>query len=271
MEEDEDIADGYVSAEDDDYVPTKEEIKEAETEKLKLAGEDAKDTNPKKKRKKGPSSKSGQLLEEDEDLWTTLNKKEMPKELTTEEKEAKEKAEKEALDALFLAELGGGAPSKPKPVNKGSIAKKKKGGVMEFKMPKASVKKKPLKAEEKKKVVNIKKTYDFAGETIVIEKAVSEDSKEAKQFEKAQKKLAAPPSALEGLLGVIGNKKKMSTVEKTKLDWDDFKEKHGISEELARLNKDGFLEKQEFLHRADLRAHERELEFKDSMRLKQQK
>ena len=59
-------------------------------------------------------------------------------------------------------------------------------------------------------------------------------SKEAKNFERAQKKAAAPPSALQGLLGAMGKKSKMSTVKKTAMDWDTFKEKEGITDELAQ-------------------------------------
>jgi hypothetical protein len=82
------------------------------------------------------------------------------------------------------------------------------------------------------------------------------------------RKAAQPPSALQGLLGAIGKKSKMSTVTKTALDWDQFKEKEGIAEELKIHNKDGYLQKQAFLHEADLRAHEKELEWKQTERLK---
>lgn len=50
------------------------------------------------------------------------------------------------------------------------------------------------------------------------------------------------PSGISSLLGKIGSKKqKMSTLEKSKLDWENFKEEEGIVEELAIHNrgKDG--------------------------------
>ncbi|XP_047934714.1 craniofacial development protein 1 isoform X4 [Anser cygnoides] len=50
------------------------------------------------------------------------------------------------------------------------------------------------------------------------------------------------PSGMSSLLGKIGSKKqKMSTLEKSKLDWENFKEEEGIVEELAIHNrgKDG--------------------------------
>lgn len=45
-------------------------------------------------------------------------------------------------------------------------------------------------------------------------------------------------SGMSSLLGKIGAKKqKMSTLEKSKLDWESFKEEEGIGEELAIHNR----------------------------------
>ena len=57
-----------------------------------------------------------------------------------------------------------------------------------------------------------------------------------------------------------GPKKKMSVLDKTALDWKNFKEKEGISEELATFNKGkgGYLEKQKFLQQSDYRQYEAE-------------
>lgn len=59
----------------------------------------------------------------------------------------------------------------------------------------------------------------------------------------------------------LSNKKfKLSTLEKSKLDWDQFKNDEGISEELKTFNqgKQGFLERQAFLERADFKQFEAE-------------
>lgn len=46
------------------------------------------------------------------------------------------------------------------------------------------------------------------------------------------------PSGLSSLLGKIGSKKqKMSTLEKSKLDWENFKEEEGIGDDLAIHNR----------------------------------
>ncbi|NXV16721.1 CFDP1 protein, partial [Cepphus grylle] len=67
------------------------------------------------------------------------------------------------------------------------------------------------------------------------------------------------PSGMSSLLGKIGSKKqKMSTLEKSKLDWETFKEEEGIVEELAIHNrgKDGYIERKAFLERVDHRQFE---------------
>ncbi|NXP13874.1 CFDP1 protein, partial [Thinocorus orbignyianus] len=105
-----------------------------------------------------------------------------------------------------------------------------------------------------------------------VTKEVDSTSKEAKSFLKQQEKRqsAAPaafptvsglkrPSGMSSLLGKIGSKKqKMSTLEKSKLDWENFKEEEGIVEELAIHNrgKDGYIERKAFLERVDHRQFE---------------
>ncbi|NXX11492.1 CFDP1 protein, partial [Podargus strigoides] len=105
-----------------------------------------------------------------------------------------------------------------------------------------------------------------------VTKEVDSTSKEAKSFLKQQEKwqAAAPaslptgsgvkrPSGMSSLLGKISSKKqKMSTLEKSKLDWENFKEEEGIVEELAIHNrgKDGYIERKAFLERVDHRQFE---------------
>ncbi|KAM3829194.1 craniofacial development protein 1 isoform 4-T5 [Vipera latastei] len=109
-----------------------------------------------------------------------------------------------------------------------------------------------------------------------VTKEVDPASKEAQQFLKQQEPKAATqtshptvsgvkrPSSMNSLLGKMGAKKqKMSTLEKSKLDWENFKEEEGIGDELAIHNrgKDGYLERRAFLERVDYRQfeHERDL------------
>lgn len=54
--------------------------------------------------------------------------------------------------------------------------------------------------------------------------------------------------------------KKINTLEKSRIDWLGYVDKEGIKDELVLHNKDGFLEKQDFLSRVDRRV-ESELKF----------
>jgi len=48
-----------------------------------------------------------------------------------------------------------------------------------------------------------------------------------------------------------GNKPaKLNVLEKSRLDWAGFVDKEGIQDDLTRYNKDGYIERQEFLKRA---------------------
>lgn len=52
----------------------------------------------------------------------------------------------------------------------------------------------------------------------------------------------------------------VSTVAKSSLDWDNFKDKEGLEDDLAVASKDGYLTRKEFLQRCDERAFENERE-----------
>jgi len=45
------------------------------------------------------------------------------------------------------------------------------------------------------------------------------------------------------------NHVKMNVLEKSRLDWAGFVDKEGINDDLKRFNKDGYVERQEFLKR----------------------
>ncbi|KAF3812569.1 hypothetical protein GH733_019371 [Mirounga leonina] len=110
-----------------------------------------------------------------------------------------------------------------------------------------------------------------------VTKEVDATSKEAKSFFKQNEKEKPPgpvaaalpalpagsglkrSSGMSSLLGKIGAKKqKMSTLEKSKLDWESFKEEEGIGEELAIHNrgKKGYNERKAFLDLVDHRQFE---------------
>ncbi|XP_070616839.1 craniofacial development protein 1 isoform X2 [Erythrolamprus reginae] len=121
--------------------------------------------------------------------------------------------------------------------------------------------------------ITVTKVFDFAGEEVRVTKEVDIASKEAQLFRKQLEpnvatQMSPPtvsgvkrPSSINSLLGKIDSKKqKMSTLEKSKLDWENFKEEEGIGDELAIHNrgKEGYLERRAFLERVDYRQFENE-------------
>lgn len=65
-------------------------------------------------------------------------------------------------------------------------------------------------------------------------------------------------SGLGAVLQSIGKKAKMSTLEKTSIDWHQYKQEHQLEEELAHNTKDGYLARQEFLQWSDQKQFELE-------------
>eukprot|EP00090_Calanus_glacialis_P042208 TRINITY_DN74932_c0_g1_i1.p1 TRINITY_DN74932_c0_g1~~TRINITY_DN74932_c0_g1_i1.p1 ORF type:complete len:333 (+),score=137.37 TRINITY_DN74932_c0_g1_i1:33-1031(+) len=123
--------------------------------------------------------------------------------------------------------------------------------------------------------IEITKVYDFAGEVVKVSKQVSADSSEAQKFLKSQEATASPssgqvkrPGGLAGIVGSIGKKAKMGCLDKSKIDWNSFVDESGIKDELKTFNKgkEGYVEKQMFLERADLRQFEQEKALRDKNR-----
>lgn len=113
----------------------------------------------------------------------------------------------------------------------------------------------------------IKRTYEFAGQTITEEKEVPKDSAEAKAYlasihtptsssntaaAQSAKPAARRPVKRKSNLEEMakgGKPAKLNVLEKSRLDWAGFVDKEGINDDLKRFNKDGYVERQEFLKR----------------------
>eukprot|EP01114_Cavostelium_apophysatum_P023830 TRINITY_DN9104_c0_g1_i1.p1 TRINITY_DN9104_c0_g1~~TRINITY_DN9104_c0_g1_i1.p1 ORF type:complete len:232 (-),score=74.37 TRINITY_DN9104_c0_g1_i1:137-832(-) len=82
----------------------------------------------------------------------------------------------------------------------------------------------PTPKADAQKVVQETQVYDFAGEKVKVTKSVPIPAKGA-----------AKPPAKKGLDNLLAKMKpqKMSTLQKSKHDWDNFKEKNKLSEELT--------------------------------------
>ncbi|XP_043949735.1 craniofacial development protein 1 [Drosophila biarmipes] len=71
------------------------------------------------------------------------------------------------------------------------------------------------------------------------------------------------------LINKSDKKKKLSVLEISQIDWKNFKKNEGIDEKLRTYNKgkDGYLDRQDFLERTDLRQFEMEKNVRQSRRL----
>lgn len=194
----------------------------------------------------------------------------------------------DALWASFLSNTGQtaskAADSKPNPQST-TITSTSNGNSKAPEKPKSQ---KPAVSTEQKKFTT--EIFEFAGEKVEVQKEVtaSEEKKEqssevsnsSKASATASNSAKASPiasfnrrsggSGLNSVLGQIGKKNKLSILEKTKLDWSGFKRNEGIDEELQTHNKgrDGYLERQDFLQRTDLRQFEIEKNMRQANRRK---
>lgn len=141
----------------------------------------------------------------------------------------------------------------------------------------------PSSSTEQKKIVT--EIFEFAGEKVEVKKEVKVTNENpAASSEANSKKVNTKPGpnlpfnrarssgggGLSSVIGQIGKKNKLSILEKTKLDWGGFKQSEGIDEELQTFNKgrDGYLERQDFLQRTDLRQFEIEKNLRAANRKK---
>lgn len=198
--------------------------------------------------------------------------------------------DEDAMWASFLNKSAATAPPQIAKVTqlvaKGQNSNSKQETVTKDKQP-TKIETIPVKEPEKKKIVT--EIFEFAGEKVEVKKEVkiNESDKKATSSSTAADANATQATkrssgfrpgvggrtsggGLSSVLGHIGKKNKLSVLEKTHLDWSGFKEKEGIDEELQTHNKgrDGFLERQDFLERTDLRRFEIEKNMRQTTRRK---
>ncbi|XP_036849856.1 craniofacial development protein 1 isoform X1 [Manis javanica] len=282
-----DSEDFSTSEEDEDYVPSGGEYSEDDINELvkedEVDGEEQTQKTKGKKRKAQSTparrrKQGGLSLEEEEEDASEESRGSSGEEEDAAAQQEKDvgsedarKKKEDELWASFLSDVG------PKSRVPPSTQVKRGEETEEMSSSKLLVKtEEPEKPKETEKV-KITKVFDFAGEEVRVTKEVDAASKEAKSFFKQNEKekpqtpvqpalpsLAAGSglkrsSGMSSLLGKIGAKKqKMSTLEKSKLDWESFKEEEGIGEELAIHNrgKEGYIERKAFLDRVDHRQFE---------------
>ena len=64
---------------------------------------------------------------------------------------------------------------------------------------------------------------------------------------------AESAGGLDGVLHAIKKPSSVSTMAKSSVDWDAFKEESNLGDELEQATKDGYLQRQDFLTRCDVR------------------
>ncbi|XP_075082429.1 uncharacterized protein LOC107805446 isoform X2 [Nicotiana tabacum] len=114
----------------------------------------------------------------------------------------------------------------------------------------------------------ITEVRDFAGEEVEVKKYVDANSAEASEKGKGPVASASP---VDIILEQIKKKQKLSVLDKTKKDWEGFKEENkGMEDELDAYKKSSnqYLDRVSFLERADYREFERERDARLAMQAK---
>lgn len=114
--------------------------------------------------------------------------------------------------------------------------------------------------------IQISRTYEFAGEVHTENKTVLKDSQEARDYLDSltsQVTPAPPPPKMyngkplrkvmkrKSMLEESAKPKKINTLEKSRMEWSGFVDSEGIDDELKRANKNGYLDKQDFLNKSE--------------------
>lgn len=275
---------------DEDYKPGGEDsdvVSEAESEG-EVENDDDNKTESNRRSKKRPAAITSPAKVETK----RSRQSQAPVSKTTEKDTLDDDGDDENEDALWASFMGNSGQATNKTETKPKQAESSKQSTstsngnkskVEKEKPKlqAPVSKKP---EEKKLVTEI---FEFAGEKVEVQKEIAvsninpvsskngktdESSKTALPFNRPRSGGVSSSSSggISSVLGQIGKKNKLSVLEKTKLDWTGFKRTQGIDEELQTHNKgrDGYLERQDFLQRTDLRQFELEKTMRAATRRK---
>lgn len=112
----------------------------------------------------------------------------------------------------------------------------------------------PISSAEAKEYLNSLKFQHGTQEAQEVTKSQPEESKQQAEVSTETKNnlrrpLKRPPLLEQIISGAL--KPKLTTLEKSSLDWASYVDKEGINEELTLHNKDGYLAKQDFLNRVE--------------------
>ncbi|CAM9937103.1 unnamed protein product [Ectocarpus sp. 13 AM-2016] len=121
-----------------------------------------------------------------------------------------------------------------------------------------AARKKLLASSRKVEVTEVKK---YAGKDIVVKRKVAGSAEHVAAA-------GAKKGGLDNVLAALDGPKSISTVTKSSMDWETYKAAEGIEGDMEQATKDGkgYLNKQDFLQRCDVRKFETELEARQSKR-----
>eukprot|EP01083_Nonionella_stella_P275585 936010_1 len=116
----------------------------------------------------------------------------------------------------------------------------------------------------------VKEMKMFAGQMMEISRTVAgsgnssgsghQQGSEASANQTKEQQSKPKPAGIDAVLSKINGPQKIATIDKTNVDWENFKDKTGMEEELKKKaeGKDAYLVKKDFLNRVDARRFEQE-------------
>ncbi|RXG69409.1 Craniofacial development protein 1 [Armadillidium vulgare] len=208
------------------------------------------------KGKKRPRKRKRKEISKKNPLLASIKEPESNEKEENEEATVDDKQKEDSLWADFLADVDE-KPQEPKPKSKTSWASL-------------------LDSKKKNTSSSSSSSTELSNK---VEEEVDADSAEAKEAAQISESKSTTnknqslgikrPLGLSSVVSLLDSKKKkLTTLEKTKIDWLNYKTSEGIQDEMQNhlKSKDGYLEKKEFLERADLRQFEIERDMRMSKR-----
>eukprot|EP00554_Chaetoceros_debilis_P010157 CAMPEP_0194106830 /NCGR_PEP_ID=MMETSP0150-20130528/6807_1 /TAXON_ID=122233 /ORGANISM="Chaetoceros debilis, Strain MM31A-1" /LENGTH=269 /DNA_ID=CAMNT_0038795083 /DNA_START=144 /DNA_END=953 /DNA_ORIENTATION=- len=238
------------SEEDEDYVPTAASDDEGDLATAPSSAAEALSKNPtlsQSKRKKVDDAFSelfGKPYQAPASERTKGNKKSKPK-----SKKAMKKKKR------ILSEIFGGSGLASKIIETSSAVTDHDMAIRSQRQEGA------LKQAAKTEVKEMKM---FAGQMMEISRTVAgsgSGSGSGSGHQKGGETQSKPkPAGIDAVLSKINGPQKITTIDKTNVDWENFKDKTGMEEELKKKaeGKDAYLVKKDFLNRVDARKFEQE-------------
>jgi len=113
--------------------------------------------------------------------------------------------------------------------------------------------------------VEVKEQIRFAGQMMEIKRTVEQKDNNSQSL---QTNNEAKQVGIDAVLSKIKGPQKFTTIDKTNVDWENFKDKTGMEEELKKKaeGNDAYLVKKDFLNRVDTRRFEQERDDRNKKR-----